>query len=77
MLALTRKKSETIMIGDNIEVVVLSVQGEQVRLGVIAPRDIPVHRKEVFLEIQQENVNASKTDIQVVRKMNEQTKKGS
>jgi carbon storage regulator len=56
MLVLTRKRAESIMIGDDIEVHVLAVSGEKVRLGIDAPRDIPVFRKEVYLEIQQERL---------------------
>jgi carbon storage regulator len=52
MLVLTRKANQSIMIGDAIEVSVLSVLGEKVRLGIQAPREVPVFRKEVFLEIQ-------------------------
>jgi carbon storage regulator len=55
MLVLTRKSNQSIMIGDDIEVSVLSIMGEKVRIGIQAPRDIPVFRKEVYLEIQQEN----------------------
>ena len=58
MLALTRKKGESVVIGDNVEVVVLSVTGEQVRLGIIAPKQIPVHRKEIYEQIQAENRQA-------------------
>jgi carbon storage regulator len=58
MLVLTRKSNQSIMIGDDIEVSVLSIMGEKVRIGIQAPRDIPVFRKEVYLEIQQENVAA-------------------
>lgn len=54
MLVLTRKSNQSIMIGDDIEVSVLSVIGEKVRLGIQAPRDIPVFRREVYLEIQRE-----------------------
>ena len=54
MLVLTRKSNQSIMIGDEIEVSVLSIMGEKVRIGIQAPRDIPVFRKEVYLEIQQE-----------------------
>jgi carbon storage regulator len=54
VLVLTRKSNQSIMIGDDIEVSVLSVMGEKVRIGIQAPRDIPVFRKEVYLEIQQE-----------------------
>jgi carbon storage regulator len=54
MLVLTRKSNQSIMIGDDIEVSVLAIIGEKVRIGIQAPRDIPVFRKEVYLEIQQE-----------------------
>ena len=59
MLALTRKKGESIMIADNIEIVVLSVSGEQVKLGILAPKHISVHRKEIFEQIQRENQEAA------------------
>ena len=58
MLALTRKKGESIMIGDQAEVVVLGVSGEQVRIGIIAPKHVAVHRKEVFEQIRMENKEA-------------------
>ena len=54
MLVLTRKSNQSIMIGDDIEVSVLAIMGEKVRIGIAAPRDVPVFRKEVYLEIQQE-----------------------
>jgi carbon storage regulator len=54
MLVLTRKANQSIMIGDDIEVSVLSIMGEKVRIGIQARRDIPVFRKEVYLEIQEE-----------------------
>lgn len=54
MLVLTRKSNQSIMIGDDIEISVLSIMGEKVRIGIQAPRDIPVFRKEVYLEIQRE-----------------------
>ena len=59
MLALTRKKGESIIISDDVEVVVLSIQGEQVKLGIIAPKRISVHRKEIYEQIQAENKEAS------------------
>ncbi|MBV9310428.1 MAG: carbon storage regulator CsrA [Solirubrobacterales bacterium] len=58
MLVLTRKSNQSIMIGDDIEVTVLAIMGEKVRIGIQAPRDIPVFRKEVYLEIQDEAVSA-------------------
>ena len=54
VLVLTRKSNQSIMIGDDIEVSVLSIMGEKVRIGIQAPREIPVFRKEVYLEIQAE-----------------------
>jgi carbon storage regulator len=60
MLVLTRKSNQSIMIGDDIEVSVLAIMGEKVRIGIQAPRDIPVFRKEVYLEIQQEQLQEGK-----------------
>jgi carbon storage regulator len=60
MLVLTRKSNQSIMIGDDIEVSVLAIMGEKVRIGIQAPRDVPVFRKEVYLEIQQERVSSGK-----------------
>ncbi len=59
MLVLTRKADQSIMIGDEIEISVLSVMGEKVRIGIQAPRSIPVFRKEVYLEIQQERMDGA------------------
>jgi len=59
MLALTRKKGESIMVGDNVELIVLGVQGEQVKLGIIAPKSISIHRKEIFEQIKSENREAA------------------
>ena len=58
MLVLTRKSNQSIMIGDDVEVSVLSIMGEKVRIGISAPRDVPVFRKEIYLEIQQQQVAA-------------------
>ena len=55
MLVLTRKSNQSIMIGDDIEVSVLSVMGEKVRIGIQAPQKIPVFRKEIYLEIHRED----------------------
>lgn len=61
MLVLTRKKDQTIIINDNIEITVLEIQGDQVRIGIKAPRNVSIHRKEIFLEIQEENRKAAET----------------
>lgn len=58
MLALTRKKGDSIMISDNIEIIILEVQGDQVKLGINAPRSVTIHRKEIYEQIQQENKTA-------------------
>ena len=58
MLVLTRKRNESIVIGNDIEVSVLSIAAEKVRIGIQAPRDIPVFRKEIYLEIQQQRLEA-------------------
>jgi len=63
MLVLTRKPNESIMIGDDVEVSVVEVNGDQVKLGITAPRSIKVHRKEIFLAIQSENIDASRPVI--------------
>ncbi|MBL8047047.1 MAG: carbon storage regulator CsrA [Chthonomonas sp.] len=62
MLVLTRKLGQSIIINDEIEIVVLEVRGEQVRIGIKAPRNVPVHRKEIFEQIHEENVAASDVD---------------
>jgi len=61
MLALTRKKGSSIMIGNDIEIIVLGMQGEQVKLGIVAPKEISVHRKEIFEQIQKENAEAAQS----------------
>ena len=60
VLVLTRKTNQSIMIGDAVEVSVLSVSRDKIRLGITAPRDVPVFRKEVYLSIQEEQVSADK-----------------
>ncbi|MFZ5654862.1 MAG: carbon storage regulator CsrA [Pseudomonadota bacterium] len=59
MLILTRRVGETLVIGDDVTVTVLGVKGNQVRLGVNAPRDLPVHREEIYERIQQEKRSAA------------------
>jgi carbon storage regulator len=54
MLVLSRQKDESIMIGDDVEIVIVDVRGDKVRLGINAPRNVAVHRKEIFLAIQKE-----------------------
>lgn len=62
MLALSRKKNEAIVINNNIEITILEVKGEQVKLGIAAPKEVPVYRKEVYLQIQNANREAVVAD---------------
>jgi carbon storage regulator len=59
VLVLTRKKNESIILNDNIEITIVDVQGDQVRVGINAPKSISIYRKEIFLEIQAENKKAA------------------
>jgi carbon storage regulator len=63
MLVLTRKTNQSIMIGDDVEVSVLAVSRDKIRLGITAPRDVPVFRKEVYLSIQEERANSGERDV--------------
>ncbi|MBR5799813.1 MAG: carbon storage regulator CsrA [Lachnospiraceae bacterium] len=62
MLALSRKKNEALVINNNIEITVLEIKGEQVKLGISAPKEIPVYRKEVYIQIQDANKEAVNVD---------------
>lgn len=59
MLVLTRKKGESIQIGNDIEITIAAIKGDQVKIGINAPKNIEIHRKEVWMEIQSENTAAS------------------
>ena len=61
MLVLSRQKDESIMIGDNVEITIVDVRGDKVRLGIAAPKEIPVHRKEVYEAIQREKNEQKET----------------
>ena len=62
MLALTRKKGEALVINNNIEITVLEIRGDQIKIGISVPKDVPIYRKEVYLQIQQENEAAISVD---------------
>ena len=62
MLALTRKKGESLVINNNIEVTILEIRGDQIKLVISAPRDVSIYRKEVYLQIQEENKAALETN---------------
>jgi carbon storage regulator len=72
VLILTRKLGESITIGDNVKITVLGIIGKQVKLGIIAPEKVSVHREEIYKKIQEENRHASlalKEDLQEVAKL--------
>ncbi len=58
MLALSRKKNEAIVVNNNVEITILEIKGDQVKLGISAPREVPVYRKEVYVQIQEANKEA-------------------
>ena len=62
MLALSRKKNEAIVINNNVEITILEVKGDQVKVGITAPKEVPVYRKEVYLQIQEANREATGAD---------------
>jgi carbon storage regulator len=69
MLVLSRQRDESIIIGDNVVVTVVDVRGDKVRLGIQAPREIPVHRREVYEAIQRENQQAAQIDPRDARQI--------
>lgn len=70
MLALSRKKNEALVINNNVEITVLEIKGEQVKLGISAPREVPVYRKEVYVQIQDANKEAANIDgMEELRKL--------
>lgn len=69
MLALSRKKGEALVINNNIEVTVLEVKGDQVKVGISAPKEVPIYRKEVYLQIQDSNKEAMQADLEALKKL--------
>ena len=61
MLALSRKKNEALVINNNVEVTILDIKGDQVKVGITAPKEVPVYRKEVYVQIQEANTMATET----------------
>ena len=59
MLALSRRKGEALIINNDVEITVLEIKGEQVKIGIAAPKEVPVYRKEVYIQIQEANKEAS------------------
>ncbi|PMC36631.1 carbon storage regulator [Bacillus sp. UMB0899] len=74
MLVLTRKTNESIKIGEDIEITILSINGDQIKLGINAPRDVEIHRKEIYLSIQESNSEAASISPNVLNEiMNKRT----
>ena len=70
MLALTRKKGQSLVINNNIEITVLEIRGDQIKLGINAPKDVPIYRKEVYLQIQEENKAATEaSDMDMLKEL--------
>lgn len=69
MLALSRKKGEALVINNNIEVTILEVKGDQVKIGISAPKEVPIYRKEVYLQIQDSNEEAMQADLEALKKL--------
>ena len=70
MLVLTRKKGQSLMIGNDIEISLVDIQGDQVRIGINAPKSVPIHRKEIFEEIREENRLAVASNNQNISELN-------
>lgn len=62
MLALSRKKNEALVINNNVEITILDIKGDQVKIGISAPKEVPVYRKEVYLQIQESNKDAFESE---------------
>ncbi len=75
MLVLARRINESIMIGDDIEIVVVDIKGDQIKLGIRAPRSVSVHRTEVYKEIQEQNKEAAKASPQSLQNLGKLLKK--
>ncbi|MCM1272705.1 MAG: carbon storage regulator CsrA [Clostridium sp.] len=70
MLALSRKQGESIMVGNDIELTILEVKGEQVKVGISAPKTVPVYRKEIYMQIREANKEtAENIDIESLKKL--------
>lgn len=63
MLALSRKNNQSIMIGNDIEITILDIRNDQVKIGIRAPKDVGIYRKEIYLQIQEENKQAVETEV--------------
>lgn len=70
MLALARKVNQSIVIGNDIEVTILEIKGDQIKIGISAPKNVPIYRKEIYTQIQEENKSAvQEVDLEKIRNL--------
>ena len=70
MLALSRKKDEAVIINDDIEITIIEIKGDQVKIGISAPKSVPIYRKEVYMQIQNDNKEAAQSvDIKNIKEL--------
>ena len=77
MLVLSRQRDESIMIGDDVEIIIVDVRGDKVRLGITAPKNIPVHRREIYDAIQREKNGQEKPQVSKDKKAEKQSSEES
>lgn len=75
MLVLTRKPQQAIQIGPDIEIKILSIDGDQIKIGINAPKNIDIHRKEIYLAIQEENNKATNATLDLLKQFTKEIKK--
>lgn len=74
MLVLTRKSGEAIQIGEDIEIKVLAIEGDQIKLGIAAPQSVDIYRKEIYIDIEQQNNEAVNVSLDLLKILNEEKK---
>ncbi|WP_405100361.1 carbon storage regulator CsrA [Oceanobacillus sp. FSL H7-0719] len=74
MLVLTRKKNESIQIGEDIEIKILGIEGDQIKIGIEAPKSVDIYRKELYVDIKEQNNAAANISLELLNLMNESNK---
>ncbi|WP_249871315.1 carbon storage regulator CsrA [Oceanobacillus saliphilus] len=74
MLVLSRKKNEAIKIGADIEITVLAIEGDQIKIGIDAPKSVEIHRKEIYMDIQQQNNEAANISMDLIELLKDSNK---